>query len=740
MHPATLVSLLILTGAASISFEGSNILNVKNSRLPKFARQDLAEAQTTTPLPKVIQRQAAESTPRTTDNFAASKVIPPPEDRLLTNVVEEHQGNGAYFQQLGAMTRSTDYGHFRLQINLQHLRHNMSITCKSTEHFIAKAIEGLKDTPEPMVETYYGPRKVKNLQNSANFLQAMLAASRGVERQCKQLLADFDDVVAIYLRPQDENRQERNSNGVTTVRNKRQLFIGILIGLGVAAAISSIFSGHALASLTVGTGTTNHAIEVMQDHETRLSVLESRFSHAENMLAKISNEAEHALALSLINEAVQQRDEMELNARRIMGGLEKLFSRRLSPTLVQTAFLPEALDRLNENGKTKGLQMVSNNPTEVFTYETSHLIFNNGTMIVFVHVPMVPYDGFLNLFRYVGVPTKIKDSDVYCTAKPHKSLLAINSAETFFRVMDEEELRNCDRVGDVLFCHNANYLDKRVQDECLVALFQHEYSTVAEKCRMIVEPDRDIVVPMNASTYIVYQASNSPVSLQCGSGTPERTQSYNGTIRITVPDGCMVSTRSFVLEGTVELDVPTLMPGIDLLDFDPILSEEEMDIIKTGVADLAQEFAGMTGKQEIDIKDLLPGFRKERASHRITMGLMTGLGIVLVFVIVLCMLRFRVCAKRARQRGEKEKAQNRANEAAQGYFFHNNPPANWWKRGPGGRDWTEIVGFSKKKNDPRSPTGIEDDTEMEEVQLQFQQKSANNKIYKGSSAPSSNNR
>jgi hypothetical protein len=84
-------------------------------------------------------------------------------------------------------------------------------------------------------------------------------------------------------------------------------------------------------------------------------------------------------------------------------------------------------------------------------------------------------------------------------------LLAILPGKLLFWTMSHDTLHDCDCLLDLYFCHCQNMYDKRYTDDCIVALYNSDYSKVAEKCPVQVQPLEDFLVQLNSSHFILYQ-------------------------------------------------------------------------------------------------------------------------------------------------------------------------------------------------------------------------------------------
>lgn len=532
--------------------------------------------------------------------------------------VRPHVGIGGYFLHLGQMTRTTAFGHLRVDIDLKEIRHNLTSKCAST-------LESIRHVR--WMDQKFG------YYTSNELTQVVLHIEAETQGRCDEIKGGFDHLLASYQGLEVQHRE------------KRQLLF-MAAGAAIFAAISALFRAPALASLTMNTGMSNHAIATFQDHEKRLTVMETRMKWQDLAWNDLFENGKDGIILSYLNAAVRELDQTEADARRILTGWEALFHHRLSPSLVHTSQMDAAVDRLQDEARRHGMELVSRRKEDVFQYSTSHLMDKDGKVTILVHCPLVPRGGLMDVYRYVPVPAKLNRLDVYLVARPTQNILAINRGESSFRVLSEGDLSHCDKTRDVYYCRDANYYDKRLADDCLVAIHRQDAPVISSSCPIIAHPRRDMLVALNNSAYAVYQAKPSTLKIQCASNPPIRTPPLVGTLEVTVPSHCVVTTSSFVMEGVQEIDAPTVLQGLTISSLEHGFSNDTFDALAAHLERAQREHATSQDPQEVRVKDLVTAFRAERASHIFRIGAITGPVISFVVLICLVLACVRLCRKK----------------------------------------------------------------------------------------------
>ena len=420
---------------------------------------------------------------------------------------------------------------------------------------------------------------------------------------------------------------------IHNLRHKRQILLGLgaLVAIGLYAMFSSVFSSAALASLTIGTGTTDHAIEVMQDHETRLTILESRVKSAEHLLRHTYTHIQQQNADNLMHQIIYERTYMEQQARRIMDALMPLFHHRLAPQLVDNQLMANTIHRLDGRAHAIGLTMVTNRPEFAFQYDVSHMLFRNGTLHIYLHCPLVPEGSYLELYEFIPVPLPLVNGSIYILPNPEDKFLALSRDETVFRTLTREEIDDCTKIMDVTYCPRSNLMEKHSLPSCLMCLYQTRLMDAAKFCPVLVHPKRDYAVAINGTSFMLYQGVSGPVTRRCGKSIT--TIQMVGTHLISTPPGCTVSSRTFTYEGTITLEASDNLNIPQNIEPEQLITEDAMEAIKFQMATEQGKLDLMESPVDIHVHDLKAAFDAEKRHSVISLTMWTALIIVILVVI-----------------------------------------------------------------------------------------------------------
>jgi hypothetical protein len=248
---------------------------------------------------------------------------------------------------------------------------------------------------------------------------------------------------------------------------------------------------------------------------------------------------------------------------RILGGMFELEQHRLSPTLITVKGLQTGLDRLTEQFSAEGLVPAVSNVGDLFRLETSHLFYDNDTIIIAIHIPAFAPRGLLKLRELVPFPIPVVNSDGspavhYVIPKLDKTLFAVSDDDSYQMTLSHRQVDTCLTLGDIHFCPELNVFDRRFKGSCLAALYARDLETIKTACVWAVNPPRDAAVQIAEHEFLLYQAEEAPVRLLC-EGKRDRMQLVKGARNVMLPARCDLTSTSFRFEG--RLDLSTSVPG-----------------------------------------------------------------------------------------------------------------------------------------------------------------------------------
>jgi hypothetical protein len=189
--------------------------------------------------------------------------------------------------------------------------------------------------------------------------------------------------------------------------------------------------------------------------------------------------------------------------------------------------------------------------------------------------------------------------------QPLHTILAIQTGGGAIKVFTREELIACQVLGGTSFCLNSNILDKRINTNCVLGLYNRNQEVITANCPWISIAATDFTVQLWANKFLLYLANSKEVQLVCGKELA--TRSFHGLKQLNVPTGCQLFTESYIMEGQqnflllVNTFIERHVNVRELFNFSRLHVNDMAGILKD--LDLAGSTTGLTIKNIKNIKD-----------------------------------------------------------------------------------------------------------------------------------------
>lgn len=607
--------------------------------------------------------------------------------------ISPHLASDVHFKHLGQILGSVNYAHMRLDFSLMDIHNDIAEHCDASrtqregfsDHVLNTAIKQLlemqhvhckrwelqfdnlvnvwvpqkinwnktpllqpMETDHPSLTPAYA---IDNLQVGGDDFQEWLQSPGAYEsfkdsRQRGKKLDQENTVSTDYTTVQTSDfedfapREARTHNH----RSKRQLILlGMLIGAGIAALASAIFS-HSQLTTIASQGPDQQVVHILAQHEKRTRIQNASIGTLTAAVAEMQTNLRAGTNTDVLFLAFAMKIDiigttLSRNVENILIAINLLSRHRLSPLIVNTITLTSSLKLLQAKAERKGLQLLSTRPEDLFRYETSHIIFQNGSISIFLHLPAFRADGMFQLLAYAPLPLPIPESSLFILPNPKDKLLAINLAGNLFRTLHDDDLRDCSKAIGVYYCPDNNVIDKRIQDSCLVALHQHDVTNIAKRCPIIPTADKDFVIQINSSHYALYQAASHTLDLDCGVATSSAR--FQGLRLVRVDPGCRLNTRSFVIDGQLGIFGDTISLRSASLNTSHLISDDLFNDLKRLDHQQLVDLSTIGNDQGPTIVELEKEFQSRRRTIPLVAGSLSFLSLLSLAVLTLILFKCR---------------------------------------------------------------------------------------------------
>ena len=524
-----------------------------------------------------------------------------------------------------------------------------------------------------------GPEK-KWLQNIQKIPESGRAVFEDViktyELQCKNLLFDLEETESIWLKGQLHQH----------VRVKRQFFLaGLLVGAAIVAVSSYFFSNSALIDISEGNSQNPITIRHLQDHETRIStnsrsitILKDHLTAVENQI-RVDHDNIHILHLLIRTQ--DMLISLVRSTDHLISGLELLHDHRLSSKLIQTSQVVPVLKEMKEKLAKLNLIPAIDHAEDLYRLECSHMIFENGTIRVFVHIPAYRKGSLMDLHEYLGSPVHIGDGH-FLHPQPFGTYLSSNPANNLFRTFTPQEFSLCREVSGTFYCKNTNWYRKRYQENCLINLYLGDTERIKQHCQFVLTQEEEVLTQINHNSFHSFTLADTEFTMHCPGHVKEYDRlTAKGTQRFVLRPSCSLSSPTYLMEGSADVFVE--LKSVRFHDLD-IFTSDDLKEIKDNFHLLPEKSLDLIGSTKgLKITDIKAEFAAQRQAYHIRIGLLAGLaGLVLLVCLCAIIARFCPCkmfwswlCRRPRQ-NRRRRRRHRSNEGNESEGIEMGPTRN----------------------------------------------------------------
>lgn len=365
----------------------------------------------------------------------------------------------------------------------------------------------------------------------------------------------------------DLQYHENSLGNDTVVRKPRQVIIAAMAITAAVSAVSSfLFSTQQLVDFTEESGPDEDTKAILQKHNDQITIINDvidELNRTQRDLIALGHRFKHdsepwelQLYYLRLSEAGSS---LQWEIERLSDGLQALTKHALSPKLIPTSALAYSYSQLKVKLNLAGLIPLVSDLEDLYRCSTSHILYDNGSISILVHVPAYREDTLLELYRFIPAPIDLttlpdgghSNSNHLWIPRPEGELLAVSPSRRLFRTINENDFSLCKTLGSVYYCSHGNYYDRRIKDSCLVNLFLNQDDNIRKSCEWAPEPRASHLSQLSANDFVLYQTSKGVVEKHCGSHATS--VAYEGVRRLKIGPGCRAISKDFVFDGAINV-------------------------------------------------------------------------------------------------------------------------------------------------------------------------------------------
>ncbi len=151
--------------------------------------------------------------------------------------------------------------------------------------------------------------------------------------------------------------------------------------------------------------------------------------------------------------------------------------RRLAVDFLSAEQLNILFVKLNKQAAQNGCQLLIHHRSDLFQLETSYF-FDGADVHLLLHVPMVPTDSLLRLFKLHPFPFPLSGSHVLVPSLREDILAILSGFKRYSAQFSTTDLLGCHMVNNIYLCERHGVLNSNLNSTCLVALYMQDYDTI----------------------------------------------------------------------------------------------------------------------------------------------------------------------------------------------------------------------------------------------------------------------
>lgn len=502
------------------------------------------------------------------------------------------QANHIIFENVGSMAGAISYIHAKITINISAVEEQWVSYRNHLEGFVDKLEEPSKDQwSTHYYETNLYKLEHQHYQTLTRVLNLYLTNSLEIQTDIHHLRSMMPSEPSRTSNiVEDRPPRVRTRRGIPTPLSLNTTRIGdqvkesgtdtatdflknqlkrptrflnfVSLGLGAYGTFLGLFNKKQISNLKNELQDVqqnhNRLVEVVHKHDKQLEELRNSIYLLSSQLLLHKAHDPGLLAAQLL------RIELQLKARiqTIIHAFQQAQNHRLAVDAISAYQLRVLYTKLQDQAKEYDCSLLTENPSDLFQLEVSY--FSDGKDLqIMVHVPMVPKDSMLRLFKLHPFPLPLS-KDHFLLPAIKNDILAISSGTRRYSAQfTSADLLGCHQVNQVYLCERHGVLYKELNGTCLGSLYLQDFDTAQDLCEMDVVPANEVVYQLLRNWFLIFSPAAQTAPIECRNGTQSEFHIGPGISKLYLSPGCRANFQKHLLLSDLSIRLPT-----DILHFE----------------------------------------------------------------------------------------------------------------------------------------------------------------------------
>ena len=480
---------------------------------------------------------------------------------LLICLAPTTQSHHVIFENIGQMAGALSYLHCKLTLNISSIFMQHKIYDDALNEYFQK-VNSSKPDFNPDHWYYQGKLLQWMIYSYYNHLRVIHIHRNNSVEINDQLLS----LRAILPQPSSgpNIRITRHQNG-TQDRDKRSPlpFLGLLgIPLGIFGTYMGLYNQAQIEKLQTDFQDyklrQDRLVEVTDSHEHHLQLINATFNYLIEGLHLTTTHNPALTASRLLSIEAQIKDRIQIAVHTI----QQAQHRRLAIDLLSHEQLLRLYQQLQKQAEDNGCTLLTQHHSDLFQLETSYF-YDGQDFHLLLHVPMVPRDSLLRLFRLHPFPLPLTKDHALIPITDHNVLALSSGFKRYSAQLTHNDLLGCHVVNNIYLCERHGVLNENLNNTCLGALYQQDFEAVKKLCHLEIHSAGEMVHQLNGNWFLAYSPLAQTAPINCRNGTSAELYLKPGINKFFVSPGCNAHLQDHLVMSDISMKLDS-----DILHFE----------------------------------------------------------------------------------------------------------------------------------------------------------------------------
>ena len=589
----------------------------------------------------------------------------------IYNQIPENQANHVIFESIGQMAGAITYLHAHLTINLTSIFSQVELYHQKLQTFRST----LGPPPTDRWGTHYYEPQLFDIRQ-LHFQQLI----RVIEEHTLLVNQTISKLIAIqHMMPPPQSEKSSiidDSPGlvdqdfmvndapssttsnpfqgplkfVQAIPRSSKLLPFLPLALGAVGTFMGLFNTAQISRLSKELQLTreshNKLVEVVQNQGKAIKDLEDAFNTwIEDQ--KLYRLHDPGLVNSWLNQArslLQEKMDIVIHA------IQQAQHRRLAVDFLSAGQLLKLYQRLSDQAQDLDCTLLTNHPSDLFQLELSYF-FDGENIHLLLHVPAVPQDSLLRLFKLHPFPLPLSNSH-FLIPSVKNDILAISAGSNRLSAQyTSTDLMSCHTVNSVYICERHGVLSKLLNTTCTGSLYLQDYDSVQELCSLEVTPVREVIHQLLQNWFLIYSPLAQTAYVECRNGTQGEMHIKAGISQKHLSPGCKAHFQQHLLLSDTSIRLPS-----DILHFEWNWNPYDVvELSENEVEPLILELS-RSGIHRPSLDDLQHLKLQELKTHGLwyhTVHFIGNLCVFLLVIILICLCVYVIVQRKCKQQSQQ---------------------------------------------------------------------------------------